>query len=100
MNEELAMRSLAYLMRDYKEQDEVMLNDDDIEAIKYLQQKYEQLQNNWNELKKFVENKLRLAEEDDVDDEELKGYLIQRRDTFKEVYDEMQEMEQGKDENN
>lgn len=44
--------------------------------------------NNKNQQKKFVDYMNKTIEElecDDVDDEEMKGYLIQRIDTFKEI---------------
>ena len=96
MNEELAMRSLAYLMRDYKEQDEVILNDDDIEAIKYLQKRNEQLQNNWNELKSRLQERIKFFEE--CDKELILSSYKKEIQTLKVVLDDMQELEQGKDE--
>ena len=45
--------------------------------------------------KKFVEYMNKTIEElefDDVDDEEMKGYLIQRIDTFKEILSKYQEI--------
>lgn len=51
--------------------------------------------------KKFIEYMNKTIEElecDDVDDEQLKGYLIQRIDTFKEILSKYKEITGGKDE--
>ena len=54
-----------------------------------LQQRYKQLQNNWNELKKWLEDKI----EHNVDG--IKSYCGYQ---CKETLNKMQELEQGKDE--
>ena len=49
--------------------------------------------------KEFIEYMTKTIEElecDDVDDEELKGYLIQRIDTFKEILSNYKEIIGGK----
>lgn len=38
MNEDIAMRTLAYLITHYKEHDETIINSEEIEAIEFLQQ--------------------------------------------------------------
>ena len=38
MNEEIAMRTLAYLITHYKEHDETIINLEEIQAIEFLQQ--------------------------------------------------------------
>ena len=51
--------------------------------------------------KEFIDYMNKTIEElecDDVDDEEMKGYLIQRIDTFKEVLSKYKEIIGGKDE--
>lgn len=58
MNEELAMRTFAYLITHYKEKGETIINSQEIEAIEFLQKYYQQLQNNWNELKKWLEEEI------------------------------------------
>lgn len=50
MNNELAMRTLAYLITHYKEHDETIINLEEIEAIEFLQQENQ-------ELKKQIEEK-------------------------------------------
>lgn len=54
-----------------------------------------------NQQKEFIEYMNKTIEElecDDVDDEEMKGYLIQRIDTFKEILSKYKEIIGGKDE--
>ena len=54
-----------------------------------------------NQQKEFIEYMNKTIEElecDDVDDEEMKGYLIQRIDTFKEVLSKYKGIIGGKDE--
>ena len=53
-----------------------------------------------NQQKEFIEYMNKTIEElecDDVDDEEMKGYLIQRIDTFKEILSKYKEIIGGKD---
>lgn len=50
---------------------------------------------NYNQQKEFIEYMNKTIEElecDDVDDEEMKGYLIQRIDTFKEILSKYKEI--------
>ena len=50
---------------------------------------------NKNQQKEFIEYMNKIIEElecDDVDDEELKGYIIQRIDTFKEILSKFKEI--------
>lgn len=54
-----------------------------------------------NQQKEFIDYLERTIEElecDNVDDEEMKGYLIQRIDTFKEILSKYKEIQRGKDE--
>ena len=53
-----------------------------------------------NQQKEFIEYMNKTIEElecDDVDDEEMKGYLIQRIDTFKEILQKYKNIIGGKD---
>ena len=53
-----------------------------------------------NQQKEFIEYMNKTIEElecDDVDDEEMKGYLIQRIDTFKEILSKYKSIIGGKD---
>ena len=52
-----------------------------------------------NQQKEFIEYMNKTIEElecEDVDDEEMKGYLIQRIDTFKEIFSKYKEITGGK----
>ena len=54
-----------------------------------------------NQQKEFIEYMNKTIEElecEDVDDEEMKGYLIQRIDTFKEILSKYKEIIGGKNE--
>lgn len=53
--------------------------------ITNLQQKVEQLENQQKEFIDYMNKTIEELKCDDVDDEEMKGYLIQRIDTFKEI---------------
>ena len=58
------------------------------ELLKENQELKEKLDVLENQQKEFIEYITKIIEElecDDVDDEEMKGYLIQRIDTFKEI---------------
>ena len=53
-----------------------------------LEMRQKSIGNKLNQQKEFIEYMNKTIEElecDDVDDEEMKGYLIQRIDTFKEI---------------
>ena len=59
------------------------------------------IDNKLNQQKEFIEYMNKTIEElesDDVDDEEMKGYLIQRIYTFKEILSKYKEIIGGKDE--
>lgn len=135
MNNELAMRIFAYLISNYKENNETIINSEEIEAIEFLIKENQSLnkqleerpkeyvfignaQNKTrdfinqitkdnkeykNQQKEFIEYMNKTIEElecDDVDDEEMKGYLIQRIDTFKEIFSKYKEIIGVSDENN
>ena len=58
------------------------------------------LEKHKNQQKKFIEYMDKTIEElecDDVDDEELRGYIIQRIDTFKEILSKFKEIIGGKE---
>lgn len=59
------------------------------EVIDYIHK----LQNNWNELKKWLEGYLKLLDNPDYYEETM-------FELIKKIIDEMQELEQGKDESN
>ena len=54
-------------------------------GFKYLQDKNNNLETQQKEFIEYMNKTIEELECDDVDDEEMKGYLIQRIDTFKEI---------------
>lgn len=54
--------------------------------------KIEKLENQQKEFIEYINKKIEELECDDVDDEEMKGYLIQRIDTFKEIFSKYKEI--------
>ena len=56
-----------------------------------------ELENQQKEFIKYMNKKIEELECDDVDDEEMKGYLIQRIDTFKENLSKFKEIIGGKE---
>ena len=61
---------------------------------------YEDLINQQKEFIEYMNKTIEELECDDVDDEEMKGYLIQRIDTFKEILSKYREIIGVFDENN
>ena len=60
--------------------------------ITNLQQKVEQLETQQKEFIDYMNKTIEELECDDVDYEEMKGYLIQRIDTFKEILQKYKEI--------
>lgn len=60
--------------------------------------KIEKLENQQKEFIEYMNKTIEELECDDVDDEEMKGYLIQRIDTFKEILSKFKKIIGGKDE--
>ena len=58
--------------------------------------KIEKLENQQKEFIEYMNKTIEELECDDVDDEEMKGYLIQRIDTFKEILSKYKEIIGGK----
>ena len=65
-------------------------------GFKYLQDKNNNLENQQKEFIDYMNKTIEELECDDVDDEEMKGYLIQRIDTFKEILSKYKEIIGGK----
>lgn len=61
-------------------------------GFKYLQDKNNNLENQQKEFIEYMNKTIEELECDDVDDEEMKGYLIQRIDTFKEILSKYKEI--------
>lgn len=62
--------------------------------------KIEEMENQQKEFIEYMNKTIEELECDDVDDEEMKGYLIQRIDTFKEILSKYKEITGVSDENN
>ena len=58
MNEEMAMRTLAYLITHYKYHDETIINSEEIQAIEFLQQENARLKEIENKLN-FIKNRVK-----------------------------------------
>ena len=108
MNKEESIQQIETLIEAWQ-LDEADLNQTDINAMQTLLKENQELKKQINEYQKevcildmrtdenikyknqqkeFIEYMTKTIEElecDDVDDEEIKGYLIQRIDTFKEI---------------
>ena len=67
-------------------------------GFKHLQDKNNNLENQQKEFIDYMNKTIEELECDDVDDEEMKGYLIQRIDTFKEILSKYKEIIGGKNE--
>ena len=65
-------------------------------GFKYLQDKNNNLETQQKEFIDYMNKTIEELECDDVDDEEMKGYLIQRIDTFKEILQKYKEIIGGK----
>lgn len=61
-------------------------------GFKHLQDKNNNLENQQKEFIEYMNKTIEELECDDVDDEEIKGYLIQRIDTFKEILSKYNEI--------
>lgn len=61
-------------------------------GFKYLQDKNNNLETQQKEFIEYMNKTIEELECDDVDDEEMKGYLIQRIDTFKEILSKYKEI--------
>ena len=61
-------------------------------GFKYLQDKNNNLETQQKEFIEYMTKTIEELECDDVDDEEMKGYLIQRIDTFKEILSKYKEI--------
>ena len=87
---ESANEQISYLRRSIERKEGAII-DLQNERVPYTNEYVAKLE---NQQKKFIEYMNKIIEElecDDVDDEEMKGYLIQRIDTFKEILSKYQE---------
>lgn len=75
MNEELAYRTLAYLIGHYKMHEETIINKDEIEAINFLLDKNEQLKEEIYKSNAVADTNIELAESYHKEIERLKRLL-------------------------
>ena len=66
-------------------------------GFKHLNDKCNKLENQQKEFIEYMNKTIAELECDDVDDEEMKGYLIQRIDTFKEILSKYKSIIGGKE---
>ena len=69
-------------------------------GFKHLNDKCNKLENQQKEFIEYMNKTIEELECDDVDDEEIKGYVIQRIDTFKEILSKYKEIIGISNENN
>ena len=67
------------------------------EELKQLKEENQLLENQQKEFIEYMNKIIKELECEDVDDEEMKGYLIQRIDTFKEILSKFKEIIGGKE---
>lgn len=96
-NQELKIELSGYRQAILKDKEMLGLKEENDKLKKQLYQDYLEEENKKykNQQKEFIEyiNKtIEELESDDVDDEEMKGYLIQRIDTFKENLSKFKEI--------
>ena len=72
--------------------EEVKLSKRDYTQENILEMKLTLKENQQKEFISYLEKTIEELESDDVDDEEMKGYLIQRIDTFKEILSKYKEI--------
>ena len=68
------------------------LNQIELQYNALKQQKFNELLKENQEFIEYMTKTIEELECDDVDDEEMKGYLIQRIDTFKEIFSKYKEI--------
>ena len=64
-----------------------------------IQSEIDEYKNQQKEFIEYINKTIEELECEDVDDEEMKGYLIQRIDTFKEILSKYKKIIGGKDDN-
>lgn len=86
-----ANEQISYLRRSIERKEERII-DLQYERIPYTNEYVDKLLNQQKEFIKYMNKTIEELECDDVDDEEMKGYLIQRIDTFKEILQKYKEI--------
>ncbi len=90
LQEQLSVKSLQL--------EEIKLSKRDYTQENILEMKLILKENQQKEFIEYLENMIKELDYDDVDDEETKGYILQRRDTFKEILLKFKEIIGDKDE--
>ena len=91
--------NLAYRYSELKKQlttNQILHRDCKVDNLKNIS-KIEEMENQQKEFMEYMNKTIEELECDDVDDEEMKGYLIQRIDTFKEILSKYKEIIGGKE---
>lgn len=81
-----------------KQLEENKLNHKQLKDLDKIEKSFIEIKNQQKEFIEYLERTIEELECDDVDDEEMKGYLIQRIYTFKEILSKYYEIIGGKDE--
>lgn len=80
-----------YLRRSIERKEETIIDLQD-EKVPYINGYVAKLENQQKEFISYLEKTIEKLECDDSDDEEIRGYLIQRMSTFKEILSKYQEI--------
>ena len=89
-------KQLDYLRRSIERKEETII-DLQNERVPYTNEYVAKLENQQKEFVNYMMNTIENITHDETDDEEIKGYLIQRIDTFKEILSKYQEIIVGKE---
>ena len=88
---ENANEQVIYLRKSIERKEETII-DLQNERVPYKNEYVAKLENQQKEFIDYMNKTIEELECDDVDDEEMKGYLIQRIDTFKEILSKFKEI--------
>ena len=89
-------KQLDYLRRSIERKEETII-DLQNERVPYTNEYVAKLENQQKEFVNYMMNTIENITHDETDDEEIKGYLIQRGNTFKEILSKYQEIIVGKE---
>ena len=88
---ENANEQISYLRRSIERKEETIIDLQD-EKVPYINGYVAKLENQQKEFILYLEKTIEKLECDDSDDEEIRGYLIQRISTFKEILSKYKEI--------
>lgn len=66
MDKELALRTFAYLIRNYKTHNETIINEQEIEAIEFMLKNNEDLEQQCKKQKEVIDKAIQLLEDDNI----------------------------------